>query len=84
MCDEAVDGCQSALKFISYWLVTSKMIKKRLTDLYDDNLLYFNAIFSWNEMDIFNVDVNNINLDDTNYKEDGPETDQTFGLAYQI
>ena len=35
-------------------------------------------------MDIFNVDVNNINLDDTNYKEDGPETDQTFGLAYQI
>ena len=46
MCDEAVDGCQSALKFISDWLVTSKMIKKRLTDLYDDNLLYFNAIFS--------------------------------------
>ena len=25
-------------------------------------------------MDIFNLDVNNINLDDTNYKEDSPET----------
>ena len=28
MCDEAVDDCQSALKFISDWFVTSKMIKK--------------------------------------------------------
>ena len=75
MCDEAVDDCQSALKFISDWFVTSKMIKKLLTALYaDDNLLYFNAIFSCNEMDIFNLDVNNINLDDTNYKEDSPET----------
>ena len=75
MCDEAVDDCQSALKFISDWFVTSKMIKKLLTGLYaDDNLLYFNAIFSCNEMDIFNLDVNNINLDDTNYKEDSPET----------
>ena len=40
MCDEAVDDCQSALKFISDWFVTSKMIKKLLTALYaDDNLL---------------------------------------------
>ena len=43
MCDKAVDDCLASLKFIPYWLVTSKMIKKLFTALHaDDNILYFN------------------------------------------
>ena len=58
MCDEAVDDCLAALKFIPDGFVTSKMINKLLTALYsDDNILYFNkdsgdVMFSCNEMDI--------------------------------
>ena len=71
MCDKAVDDCLAALKFVPDWLVTSNMIKKLSTALYaDENILYFNedsgnVAFSSNEMDILNVDLNNINLDDT-------------------
>ena len=32
------------------------------------------AVFSCNEMDILSIDLNNIELDDTNYDEDEPET----------
>ena len=40
MCDKAVNDCLAALKFIFYWFVTSKMIKKILAALYaDDNIL---------------------------------------------
>ena len=58
MCDEAVDDCLAALKFIPDGFVTSKMINKLLTALYsDDNILYFNkdsgdVMFSCNEIDI--------------------------------
>ena len=60
------------------------MIKKLLTALCtDDNILYFNedsgdVIFSCNEMGIFSVYLNSINLDDD------PETIihvRRFGLA---
>ena len=56
------------------------MSKKFLTALYaDDNILYFNedshnALFSCNEMSIVRIDLNNINLDNTNYVEDDSET----------
>ena len=56
------------------------MIKNLLTALYaDDNIVYFkedsgNVVFSGIEMGILNIDLNNINLDDTNYDEDDPET----------
>ena len=45
----------------------------------DENLLYFNedssnVVFSCNKIDILNIDLNNINLDDTNYLEDDPDT----------
>ena len=40
MCDEAVDNCLAALKFVPDWFVTSEMIKKLFTDLYaDENIL---------------------------------------------
>ena len=57
------------------------MIKKLFTALcIDDNENSGNALFSCNEM---GIDLNNINLDDTNYNEDDPETIsyQTFGLT---
>ena len=45
----------------------------------DENILYFNedssnAVFNWNEMGSLNIDLNNINLDDTNHEEDDPNT----------
>ena len=79
MCDKPVDDCLAALKFIPDWYVTSKMIKKRLTALYvDDNKFYFtghfrNAIFSCNKIGILNINLNHINLDDTDYNEDDSE-----------
>ena len=45
----------------------------------DENILYFNedssnVIFNCNRMGILNIDLNNINLNDTNYEEDDPYT----------
>ena len=79
-CNKAVDDFLSALKFVPDWFVTCKIIKKFLLLLYaDHSILYFNeipgdAMFSCNEMVILSIDLNNINLGDTNYDEDGPET----------
>ena len=79
MSGKAVDYCLVALKFVLNRFVTSKSIKKRFTGLYaDDNILYFNknsgnAVFYCNGMGILNKDLNNIDLDDTNYGEDYPE-----------
>ena len=56
------------------------MIKRLLTAVYaDENILYFNkdssnVVFNCNGMGILNIDLNNINLDDTNYDEDDPDT----------
>ena len=64
ICDEAVEDCLR-LKFAN-WFVTSKMIKKLLTALNADyNIHYFSK-------DSDNL--NNINLDNTNYDEDDSET----------
>ena len=80
MCDKVVDDCLASLKFVPDWLVTSKMIKELFTTLYaDQNILYFkedsgNFMFSCNEVGFLNIDLNNINLDNTNYEEDDPDT----------
>ena len=56
------------------------MIKNLFTALYaEENILYFNedpdnVIFNCNGMGILNMDLNNINLEDTNYEEDDPDT----------
>ena len=56
------------------------MIKRLLTAVYAaENILYFNkdssnVVFNCNGMGILNIDLNNINLDDTNYDEDDPDT----------
>ena len=80
MCDKTADDCPAALKFVPNWFITSKMIKKLFTDLCTDgNILYFNEDsgnikFSYNEIGIVTIDLHNINLDDTNYEEDDPDT----------
>ena len=77
MCDKTVDDF--ALKFAPDWFVTSKMIKILFADLYaGENILYVNedsgnVVFICNEMGILNTDLNNINLDDTNYDEEDPD-----------
>ena len=79
ICDEAVNDSLAALKFIPDWFVTNKMIKNLFTALYaDENILYFSedsgdALFNYNEMDIVNVDLNNINLDD-DFDDGDPNT----------
>ena len=53
---------------------------KIFTTLYaDENILYFNKDFSnvtffCNKMGILRVNLKNVNLDYTNYDEDGPDT----------
>ena len=72
--------CLAALKFAPDWFVTSKMIKILFADLYaGENILYVNedsghVAFICNEMGILNIDLNNIDLDDTNYDEEDPDT----------
>ena len=79
MCDEAVDDCLAALDFVPDSFVASKMVEKLFTALYgDENILNFNedssdVTFSCNEMGILSVNLNNINLDGTNYEQDDPE-----------
>ena len=78
MWDEAVDDSLAALKVFMDWFVTSKTIKKLYTLVSDENILYFNenfrnVVFSCNEMGIFNIDLNNINLDNK-FDEDDPST----------
>ena len=78
--DQAVDDCLAALKFVPDWFFTSKIIRKRFTALYaDENILYFNedsrnVVFNCNGMSILNTNLNNINLEDTNYDQDDPDT----------
>ena len=77
MCDKAVDDFLAALKFVPDWFVTSKIIKKLHNALFiDDDILFFSGdvTSSSDEIGIFSVDLNNINLDDINCYEDDPET----------
>ena len=79
MCDEADDNFVAAMKLIHDWFVTSKMIKTLYAALYaDDGFLfldkdYGNVTFCCNEMGIFSVNLNNINVDN-NFDEDDLDT----------
>ena len=80
MCYKAVDYCLAALKFVPEWFVTSNILKILLTTFYTvENILYFNedtgnVVFTCNGMGILNIDLNSIDLGDTNYDEDDPHT----------
>ena len=66
------------------------MIEKLLSALYaGKNILYLNedsgnVAFSFNEMGILDIYLNNINLEDTNYDEDDPETIDIRLLNWRI
>ena len=80
MCDKATDDCLAAFKFVPDWFLTSKMIRIIFTALYADKNIHYlnedscNVVFICNGMGILNIDLNNTNLDDTNYDEDDPGT----------
>ena len=80
MCDEAVDDSLAALRLIPDWFVPSKIIKGLCTVFAaDENILNFNedsgnVIFSCNGMGILNIDLHNINVDQSNYDEDDPDS----------
>ena len=43
MCDETVDHCLAALKFVPDWFVTSKMLEKFHNVLHNnDDILFYN------------------------------------------
>ena len=51
MCDEAVDDCLVAIKFVPDWFVTSEMIKKLFTALYaDGNILFLMKILLFSHL----------------------------------
>ena len=70
MCNKAIDDVLPALKFVSDWFVTSKFSYCFVHRWWDSG----DTLFSCNEMNILSIDLNNINLDDTNYDEDDAET----------
>ena len=79
MCDEAVDHCLAALKFIPDWFVTSKMLEKFDNALHaNDDILFYNedfdkVTFIANQKHILVVDLQKINLDN-NFNENNPDT----------
>ena len=81
MCDEAIDDCLAALKFVPDWFVTIKMLEKFHDALNATNdRLSFHEDFSKvtflaNQMGILGVYLDKNNLDeDNNFDEDDPET----------
>ena len=81
MCDEPVDYCIAALKFIPDWFVTRKMLEKVDNVLHANEYIFFynedfgKIIFVANQRHILAVDLDKINLDnDNNYDEDDAGT----------
>ena len=81
MCNEAVDNCLAALKFILDWFVTSKMLEKlHNASEANGNTLFYNedfdkVTFIACERHILAADLDKINLDnDNNFDEDDPDT----------
>ena len=81
MCDEAVDGCLAALKFLPDGSITSKLLETFDNTLHsNDDMLFSNedfdkASFIANQWYIIPVDLDKINLNnDNNLDENDPDT----------
>ena len=78
--DKAADDCLTSLKFLRDWFVTSIMIKNFL--LICTVMKIYSTLMKILPMSYFLamkcvliiIDLNDINLDDTSYKEDDPDT----------
>ena len=75
-CDEVVDNCLPALKFIPDWIVINKMFETFHDSLpINDDIIFFGenyseVIFFTNQIGILGVDMDEINLaDDKNFYE---------------
>ena len=84
MCNKAVETCLSALKFVSHWIVTKKLLQKldNIVSSNDDIDLNDIDAFMWHDIELvklFRDDVRlntiylyNIKLDGDNFDEDDP------------
>ena len=84
MCDELVDECLAALKFIPDWFVTSKVLEN-LIMLYTLMMIYSSImkilIKSYLLLHIVTVDLDKVNLDNNNnFEEDDSDTNIHVGL----
>ena len=68
MCDKVINEFLLSSKFVPDWFPINKMIKKCY------NALFADATVSSNEMGILRVDLNNVNLSDSNFSEDDLKT----------
>ena len=75
MCDEAVDDCLAALKFIPDGFVTSKMLEKFYNALHaNDDILFYNkdfdkVTFITNQKHVLAVDLDKINIENSFYSD---------------
>ena len=80
ICDELVDSYLLALKFLTDWFVTSKMIKKLHNAVFSNDGVVFGDIdsdtvtFYSNDIGLSNISLNNINPDDNNFDDYDPKT----------
>ena len=84
MCDELVDECLTALKFIPDQFVTSKVLEN-LIMLYTLMMIYSSImkilIKSYLLLHIVTVDLDKVNLDNNNnFEEDDSDTNIHVGL----
>ena len=68
MCDKVINEFLLSSKFVPDWFPINKMIKKCY------NALFADATVSSYEMGILRVDLNNVNLSDSNFSEDDLKT----------
>ena len=80
MCDNAVDDCLAALNLFPICFLQVKWLKNilllclqtKIYSIFTENS--DNVVFKWNRMGILNIDLDNIDLGDTNYEEDDLDT----------
>ena len=72
MCDKAVHACLSALKFGPNWFVTNRRLEKIVFfsgDIGLDGIESDIVTFCKDDVDLFTIDFNNINLGNNSFHE---------------
>ena len=80
LCDKAVDAFLPVLKFVPYWFVTSKILKKLYDVVFSNDAIVFvneysdNMTFLSDDIGINTIEYNDINFDNDDFGNDNPET----------
>ena len=80
MCDKALEGCLWTWKFVADWFVSSKIIEILNNVVFSNNDIGFDYIdsdivtFFSDDMEIYTIDLSNINLDGNGNNDDDLET----------